>query len=264
METNKDTNNYVLNKTKHDGIGFAVLLILIGGVFLLLNLDIISAVYKPLLISWQTLLIVIGVWSIFKRNYTSALILILIGLFFIYPKLCIVFPDIFPCADFSVRTYWPLILIIVGILLIGSKKFCTRKKRHYWEGNKTKRGEGASTSAEWNATDFVSKDLVFGASEQIVLSQNFRGGEVSVVFGELIIDLRKAQLAPGTSHLETSTVFGSTVIYLPSDWLVELKGSTVFGGVDDKRYSPQISESENASRLILDASAVFGGCEIRS
>lgn len=264
METNTEKNNYVFKKANHDGIGFAVLLILAGGVFLLLNLDIIPAMYKPILISWQMLLVAIGVWSIFKRNYTSALILILVGLFFIYPELCVVLPAAVPCADFNVKTYWPLILIVVGVLLISSRSCHKKKWNNRCEGNYENDSFGKYDSASWDSADFIHKDMVFGGSEQIVLSQNFRGGEANVVFGELIIDLRKAALAQGTSRMEINAVFGSLVLYTPSDWVVEIKSSSVFGGVEDRRTQPVAVQQEGASKLMLEANAVFGSCEIRS
>lgn len=274
METNSQ-DKYLFkrgrNKRGTDGVGFALLLILFGGAFLLLNLGIIPAIYKPLLISWQMLLVLIGVWSIFvRRKYGLGILLIGFGIFFIYPTLSAIFPEYFINLSIDFKTYWPLILIGFGILLVLSKIFPLRKKE-YKEWNKiydieTNTWENSET-ADNNSSDFFEKNMIFGGSEQIVLSQNFKGGEVNVIFGELILDLRKAKLAEGIAHLELNTIFGNLIVYVPSDWDIDIDSTTILGALQDKRFHKEkgdSSQSSEAPKFLIEANAVFGNIELRN
>ncbi|MFV0420117.1 MAG: LiaI-LiaF-like domain-containing protein [Dysgonomonas sp.] len=268
METNNDKYLFKRgrNKGRHEGTsGFAIFLILFGGIYLLLNIGIIPSIYKPLLISWQMLLIGIGIWSLIKRKVVSGICLIAVGVFFIYSKFCAVFPEYFDCLDIDVRTYWPVLLIFLGIMLIVQNPFFSRK--HYeWKNDDSDDMDDIKVKrngSEMNSADFIDKNIMFGSSEQIVLSQNFRGGEGNVMFGELVIDLRKAKLAEGTRKLAINVMFGSAIVYVPSDWAVEIQSSTVFGSIEDKRDLSVIPDQQTESRLIIKASAMFGGAEIR-
>lgn len=266
-----DKDKYVFKRGRRnnhrEGIGFALLLILVGGVFLLFNLDLISAVYRPILISWQMLLIVMGLWMLIKQNFGGGISLLVIGGFFIYPKLCNVLPDHFICFDFNIGTYWPLILIVVGIALVLGKLFPSKRKWDKWNrycNDSSNDNWTGSEKAEHNSAEFIDKNLMFGSSEQIVLAQNFRGGEANVMFGELVIDLRRAKLAQGANKLDISVLFGNAIIYVPDDWMVEIQSTTVFGSIEDKRYRPVEFQQEGESKLTLKISVMFGGGEVRS
>ena len=263
---NKIENKHVFKRGKgKDGLGFAVFLILLGGLFLCFNTGIIDPIYRSLFISWQMLLIVIGLWSLFvKRNYGAGIILILVGSFFIYPKLSFLFPEYFASFDIDIRTYWPVLLIIAGIALVIGSRFPNRRKRRMEQHIKEKMEEWENCGkANFNSTDFIDKNLVFVGSEQIVLSNNFRGGEGNVMFGELIIDLRKAKLAEGSNQLELNALFGSVILYVSPDWNVDIRSSSFLASVEDKRYQNRSIEN-SYSTLIVKASAMFGSIELRN
>jgi len=267
METN-DKHLFKRGGTNsnNNGLGFALILILVGAVYLCLNLGIIPMAYKTILISWQMLLIVIGLWSILKGTYTAAAILILIGGIFIYPKLHFLFPDYFEYINIDFRTYWPVILIAIGLILIIGKAFPSAKpeQKHDYKNDYNCTSEnGAFGNASYNLADFIDKNIMFGSSEQIVLSPNFRGGEGNVMFGELVIDLRRARMVEGSNFLELNAMFGSVILYVPSDWNVEIKSNTLLGSFEDKRYQTS-TPIGSISRLTIKGSAMFGSGEIRN
>jgi predicted membrane protein len=262
METEKD---YLFKRGRNrggKGVGFALFLILLGGIFLFLNLGIIPEMYRPLLISWKTLLIVIGLWTlIVKREYTGGVILIAIGTFFLYPTLCAVFPEYFVRFDIDIRTYWPVILIIIGVTLVIGWLFPHRKsehRKHRWETETRNTKDGYE-----QFTDYIDKNVMFGSSEQIILSANFQGGEANVMFGELIVDLRKAKLAEGEYILQLNAAFGSVVLYVPSEWYIETRTNTFLGSFDDKRRQ-NMEIINSTSKLIIKGSAAFASGEIRN
>jgi len=112
------------------GIVFGVLLILLGGLLIGANFGLTPDV-KKVILSWQMLLIVIGIWSIFRQHLVSGLCLILVGGFFIIPKLAEVFPHTFPLVNEQFTSaYWSILLIGAGVLIVIYGVLAPRKKRH--------------------------------------------------------------------------------------------------------------------------------------
>jgi hypothetical protein len=90
---------------------FGIILIAIGGIWILEQLNIIPSMMRDVLISWQMLLIVIGIFSLFSGNETSGYILILIGGFFLVPHIIEVPWELR-------RLAWPILLVGLGVLLL--------------------------------------------------------------------------------------------------------------------------------------------------
>jgi len=255
-------SNNSFHKRNNGGLGFALFLILFGGVYLLINIGVIDILYKPILISWPMLLIVIGLWSLLKRQYAASIILLVLGLLFIFPKLNAAFPEVFMVFEFDFKTYWPLILVFIGTVLIISRFLPHRKNRSETYNTDSRHNIGSSSANDTTA-DYIEKNLLFSSQEQIVLTPNFRGGEANVMFGELIIDLRRATQAEGTHQLNLSAIFGNIVVYVPADWNIELRTNTILASFEDKRYPNEIKK-EYTSKLIIKGSTIFAGAEIRN
>ena len=105
----------VHRKQKSDSkylLGF--IFIVVGALLLGRNFHIIPHWISNVFISWQMLLIVIGVVSIFvKKKLTSGLVLISIGGIFMLNKFIFFSP-------FQWQMIWPAAFIFVGILLISN------------------------------------------------------------------------------------------------------------------------------------------------
>ena len=240
------------------GLGFGLILILIGIVFLLFNFNLLPVQLKWVIISWPSLLIVIGLFKLFKRQYVSSIILFLVGTFFLIPRIIRIFPEIFPngIENFT-HNFWPILLVAAGGLIIASKLFPNRlgncsntynSDSHYPKKNRRNGG--------------FEKNSVFGSGEHIVLESEFEGGELNAVFGSLTIDLRKTSIKEGITHLEVNSVFGSVTIFLPQDWLVETNVDAVFGGFEDQRR--QDKNIDMNRKLVITGACVFGGTELRN
>ena len=119
---NEVKNSFRTGYTK--GLGFGVILILLGSVFLGLRTGMIPERLENVIISWPMLLILIGVGNLFKRHWISGIILILVGKFFLVPRIIEAYPTVFPGlnADFT-HIYWPLLFIMAGILIIAQRIF---------------------------------------------------------------------------------------------------------------------------------------------
>ena len=255
----KNSNQQGYNK----GIGFGLVLMLVGVVFLGLNFGLIPATMRHIIISWPMLLIFIGVIHLFKRKLISGVVLLFLGGFFIIPR---VMPEI---DQNFVHTYWPLLLIGAGFVILIQRLFVPQWGHEAWSNDWHTRREGRCHRnrhhdySKWGKSpDGFSKNSVFGGGDHIVLDPVFKGGELNAVFGGLTLDLRRTNLPEGETHLEVNAVFGGITIFVPSDWLIETHLDTVFGGFQDNRMPKE--PLDPTRKLIIAGSCVFGGGEIRN
>jgi predicted membrane protein len=255
-----------------------IILILLGGLLIASNTGLIPYDFKKIIVSWQMLLIIVGIMSIAKRQtfHFHGLLLICIGIFFIIPKVAKVFPSVFSCIDSDnfIAIYWPLVLIFGGIILIlriftpgvhsrrhwhthKHYKHCRARFRENFEDGKKSWKEEKYTHDE----DF-SKSSIFGGGKYIVVDTEFEGGTVQAIFGGIELDLRKAYLPEGETILNIEAIFGGVELFVPDSWLLEVKIESVLGGVDDNRRITEVTDTSR--KLIIKGSAVFGGIEINN
>jgi predicted membrane protein len=109
----------------------------------------------------------------------------------------------------------------------------------------------------------IDTEVVFGGSEQVYLDPVFRGGQISTVFGGVKLDLRRTELPEGETWLTVESVFGGVEIDAPAEWNIEIRGESVFGGFTDRRPSAVGDGYGDGRKLIIKASCVFGGGEIK-
>jgi predicted membrane protein len=193
--------------------------------------------------SWPMLLVAVGVLNLFGRHSISGVVLIFIGGFFLLPD--------------SSKLFWPVILIFVGILIIFRHTFGFNRYDRY---NRFK--DVPNRPSEDNNEGFIDEVNIFGGSKQRYMSQSFKGGKITSIFGGSEIDLTQAQLAEGTNVLEMVCIFGGSSIIVPADWYVKSEMVSILGGFADKRVSnPSINHN---CQLIIKGFAIFGGGDIKS
>lgn len=233
MESQNKVNRRIL---------FGAVLIAIGGVWILEQLGIIPHVLRDVLISWQMLLIVIGIFSLFNGNETSGWVLILIGIFFMVP-------DLIEVPWKLRRLAWPVLLVAIGVLLII---------RHQRKPEVIKDYKGA------DELDYFDDFVVFGGREIVVNSQNLIGGKATSIFGGSEYDMRVAKLSPNGAVVDCVSVFGGTGFKIPPDWAVKNEVSTIFGAFTDKRGNVIPDRNDLSKTLILRGFTAFGGIEVKN
>ncbi|MCK9203802.1 MAG: cell wall-active antibiotics response protein [Bacteroidales bacterium] len=222
-----------------------IIIIAVGVILLLVNTDILPYQVKHIIISWQMLLITIGIVSFFSsESRMPGTILILIGGFFLLPR-------IFDLPFNAMHIFWPLILIAIGVLILSK-----RMPHHPWQ-------KSINTPNQPLEDGYIHEENIFSGGKRRIMHQVFRGGHISCVFGGSELDLTQATLAEGVNELEVNAIFGGVTLIVPSDWKIQLKMTSILGGFDDKRA--YVKESPDPSRLLLiKGSAIFGGGEIKS
>ena len=219
-----------------------VVLIVVGVILILQRLNLIPWDLADLLISWQMLLIAIGLFLIIGGNRVGGLILVAIGGFFILPEFVHV-PHEFR------RIYWPLVLVIIGAALLFRHKGCNRQIK-----------EGPADKSFDQFDDFV----IFGGREIFINTQELKGGRSTSIFGGIENDFRKAQLSPQGAVIDCLCVFGGTGLKVPLDWNVRNEVTAIFGGVTDKRGDTYREGNLDPSKtIVIKGVIVFGGVEIK-
>jgi len=228
-------------KTDYSRLVMGLLLILLAGLLLIDNFDLYPVEWGKYIFTWQTLLIVIGIILFPNRgNRTTGTVLIAIGAFFLAAK--------FYELPVSIsKLFWPAVLLFIGLsLLFGSRK---RK----WHPYKT--GE-----VNDDLIDYVS---IFGNLDQKFTSQQFKGGKITNIFGGSTIDLSNARPKAGRNVVDLLCIFGRSKLIIPSDWLVKVEVTSIFGGVSDKRVLHKVLP-DNTPELVLKGLVLFGGVEIKN
>ncbi|NLL29211.1 MAG: cell wall-active antibiotics response protein [Bacteroidales bacterium] len=249
------------NKKGNNTLNFVVVLgiafVLIGLILLAFNIGWLNPASKSIIFSWPMLLIILAIIGYIKRQKVFPTILLLLGIFFILPRLENVYPGILGNAgkDFT-SNYWPFLLIALGLILI-IKVASNRNKRVSAKNNVV------DTQTTIEAEGWISKDIVFGGSESVFTEPVFKGGDIDVAFGGVVIDLRKTTLPNTTVYLNMDIIFGGIKLYVPEDWCVQSNLDSVFGGYSDKRPNAAIANGESNCKLILQGSLIFSGCAIQ-
>lgn len=131
----------------------------------------------------------------------------------------------------------PLILVFIGLFIMF--------------GNNDKKEKSNNKGREFCAC-FSGQTVKFD-------DQDFKGAEVNGIFGGITLDLRNAKIKDG-SVIDAAAVFGGVTILIPEDLKVEIKSTSVFGGVTDKTKT---REKKDKTTLYVNGSAIFGGVEIK-
>ena len=227
----------------HDKNSRAILgliLIAVGAILITVNLGWIPHAISDWIVSWQMLLIVIGlVLMATKTNKGPGIILILIGGFFIAI-------DYFDNIYYMHKLFWPSLIIFVGIMFLF----------------RGKKGHVVGHSDVITDDDFIDDISIFGGGNKIITAKNFKGGKITSVFGGSTIDFSQANLANGVSEIDVVSLFGGSKLIVPRDWDIHLEVTAIFGGFADKRIvDPHIIQNPS-KKLIIKGVAIFGGGEL--
>ena len=227
-----------------------VLVIAIGLLFLLDNLDIIEV--HDALAFWPLIFIFAGVAKLLDTSspngYLVGLAGIGVGVTMILHRLGIIY--------FSWRAAWPLVLIAVGLLVVYRAMTGQRTARFgvLADGDK----DALQDSAD-GAPRTVDVTAVLGGFERRVHTQDFRGGEVTAVMGGCALDMRGASMT-GEAVIHVFAFWGGVTLKVPPDWTIVLEGTPIMGGFEEKTVAPP----DNSKRLVVRGYAIMGGVEVRN
>ena len=154
---------------------------------------------------------------------------------------------------------WPLAIIGVGLIVM-------------WGSLETRgllRRRGTPGSAAQGGSDLqntLNAVAIFGGSERIISSQNFRGGKVTAIFGGVELDFRDADIDGQEALIEINCMFGGVELRVPETWHVHSRSLPVFGGYSDKTRGARAPDKADVNKkaLVITGMVLFGGIEIKN
>lgn len=213
--------------------------------------------------TWKMFLIALGLFVAIKHSFRGFawLVLMLVGGAFLLG-------DIMPTLAIK-PLIWPVVIILFGLFLM----FKPRRHKHWhkWHrmhGDKAYHYKSFSCVREGESIheDTIDSTSIIGGVKKNILSKNFKGGEVTNIFGGAEINLSQADFE-GTVTLEITNIFGGTRLIVPSNWEISSSSdsTSVLGSIEDKRtIRPSATGSSPKKILILKGTTIFGGIEIKS
>jgi len=229
-----------MSKKTGGGLIFGLIVAAVGLFFLLSNFGLVDFEFRPDR-WWPLILIGIGLSVLVSHRFADS------GGWFMLALGTIFFCTVNKYLGLHWGNFWklwPLALIWIGLTILFERK----------GGGACAFGEQRDESTETR----LDEKRVFASLEKRVKTENFSGGEVSVIMGSAEIDLRPSQISGGQAVLALSTVMGSIEIRVPREWRLELDTHNVLGSVENKTETVPGS----TQRLTIHASVVMGSIEI--
>ncbi len=140
----------------------------------------------------------------------------------------------------------PVILVVIGLSLVFKDVFNAKINEEIKKYNESKTKEN-----EYCAT-FSGQNVDFNGTE-------FKGTDLTAVFGGVKCDLRKAIIVTDTV-INASSIFGGIDIFVPDNVKIKIKSSSLFGGVSEKKNH---IENKEGHTIYVNATCLFGGVEIK-
>ncbi|MDO5480141.1 MAG: LiaF-related protein [Candidatus Saccharibacteria bacterium] len=155
------------------------------------------------------------------------------------------------CQDvISFSSLWkllvPAIIILIGLSIIFKNLFSQK-----FDKAVSKLNEKFDKNDESGA--------VFGGTNINMAGKEFKGKNLSAVFGAIKLDLREAKIKEDVI-INATAVFGGIDIYVPDNVVVETKSNSFFGGVSNKTT---FKAKGKAPTIYVNGMALFGGVEVK-
>ncbi|MFE2752294.1 hypothetical protein ACFXGA_09860 [Actinosynnema sp. NPDC059335] len=136
---------------------------------------------------------------------------------------------------------WPVLLVVVGAAVLAGLR-----------GRRTV-GHGESDA----------RVALFGGTKVRNRAEHLTRTSVSAVFGGATLDLRDAHV-DHEADVDAFALFGGVEVLVPRGWRVSLGGLPIFGGYDDNTDREAAALAPDAPVLRVNATALFGGVDVRN
>jgi predicted membrane protein len=262
-ETTSTGNDFLNNMEPRRGRYLGGMIILAVGIVLLLK-QLGVVVFPAWLFTWPAGLVVLGLYLGMRHGFRGRgwIMVLLIGGIFLAQ-------DFYPGLN-AWEYIWPIIIMAAGLMMMfRPKRKWNWRNNPYWEGkgrNWAERYKNLygqhSGSCSHTGDDYVDSVSVFGGVHKVIVSKDFKGGDMVNIFGGSELNLSQADIK-GTVILDVVQMFGGCKIIVPADWTIQSKMVSIFGGIEDKRYAAMLKP--NASKiLVIEGTSIFAGIEIIS
>ncbi len=201
-----------------------------------------------------------------QGGYGWGLALIIIGALFLLQNF-----DMMDVGDF-ISTFWPLILVIIGVKILYNHRQGANTSVEVIEV------QPAGTATDQTGAYFSTSEgrlnisNIFGDIDRVIVSDDFSGGSVNNVFGDIRLDLTGIKMRQNIAKIYVSGVFGDILINTPKDIAISVKSNVTAGDItvrSQKRdglfvdvifKDPRFDEAE--FKIYINCSMVFGSINV--
>ncbi|MBQ9148791.1 MAG: helix-turn-helix transcriptional regulator [Oscillospiraceae bacterium] len=234
---------------RRNGIGLAILVLLVGGLLLAGNLLKWDVSFWGLL--WPSALLIFGLMGLLPRFSFFRLGCALFGGYFLAHEI-----GILP-TSLSSGLIFPVVLVLLGLSLLAEALRRPRKHRFH-VGHSGGDNHKFSSSCTTGDESFEC-DTAFGSNHYIIDLPRLSDGDIDCSFGELTVDLSGCEEVSENCHVDVDCSFGEVTVLVPRRFRAETENSTAFASVTTEGFPAQ----DNRGIIHLDCDVSFGEIKIR-
>lgn len=231
-----------VDHSRHGSIGFALWVLLVGGLLLAGSLLSWDVDFWDIL--WPSGLLVFGLMGMVAKFSFFQLGCLCFGAYFLLSNLHI--------APFTMgkELLFPALLLIFGLsLLVDALR---KPKKHHFSF--THNGRNIKRSHYDIKDGHLECSTSFCENRYVIDTPRLSGGDINLSFGELVLDLSGCEeIAPGCD-IDASCSFGELTIKVPRCYRIEAESSTSFGNFE----FIGTPNADPVAIINLDASVSFG------
>lgn len=232
------------------GLGFALLLIGLGVIFLLCRyFGLTPSVWD---IVWPAVVLGLGVAWFVGKIAPLGLGVAFVGFYYLMRNLGQPLP--FP-LDWDL--IWPVGLVLLGLSVLVD---CFRWRNRWHEGWFCRRKHGEESIEYSEEEGFLNVRATFSEGNRRIKSEKLTGGSLHLVFsgGELDLSAVKSLGDKGAAAINAHIVFAGCTIFVPAYIRVENRANCIFGGIEING-----GPLNPTATLTITGDVVFGGIDIR-
>ena len=113
-------------------------------------------------------------------------------------------------------------------------------------------------------TDRLKELTILWGTQKIIISNNFKGGNVTSIAGYSEIDLTNCKLDNKSVVIDILGIFGGSTLIVPKEWNVVVEVFSLFSGFSTKiRRAPE-TKIDMEKTLTIKGLILFGYGEVKS
>jgi predicted membrane protein len=202
-------------------------------------------------------------------------------------------------ARYVLRSFWPLLLVVVGVVMVRAPEHHRSRSTGWvlitvgiwvflakigwlhlnlwdllvpglllfvggtlvWRALSKQPEQREQAGASDEHVEFVRSFALMSGCEIRPVSRPFRGADLTALMGGVKLDLADARMEGDSAVVDVFAFWGGIELYVPPDWTVVSKVTTLMGGFIDKRRPTSIVPTKT---LIVRGTVLMSGMEVKN